>query len=54
MLLDALNGTSPSANSARDSSVANSNLSFLSTVGRLYVRGGSGYAVGRFLSNMSR
>ena len=53
MLLDVLNGTSPSANSARDSSVVNLNHSVLSTVGRLSVRGGSGYAVGRFRSNMS-
>ena len=51
MLLDVLNGTSPSANSARDTSVPNLNHSVLSTVGS--VRGGSGYAVGRFRSNMS-
>ena len=53
MLLDVLNGTSPSTNSVRDSSVANSNLSVLSTLRRLSVRGGSGYAVGRFRSSMS-
>ena len=53
MLLDVFNGTTPSVNSARYSSVANLNLSGLSSVGRLSVRGGSGYAEGRFRSIIS-